>query len=150
MATKIYIAGKITGDPNYKAKFAEAENFYKKKGYTVLTPTWMPLGMQPADYMRICFALIDTADVVAFLPDYKQSAGAEVEHAYCYYIDKNIRHYADDRSKAQCAAKITAELLSPVSAPLMPDPAEEIKKALEKELEKELHKGLYPNFLREG
>lgn len=32
MATKIYIAGKITGDPDYKAKFEEAENFYKKKG----------------------------------------------------------------------------------------------------------------------
>ena len=31
MATKIYIAGKITGDPDYKAKFEEAENFYKKK-----------------------------------------------------------------------------------------------------------------------
>ena len=31
MATKIYIAGKITGDPNYKAKFEEAENFYKKR-----------------------------------------------------------------------------------------------------------------------
>lgn len=146
MATKIYIAGKITGDPNYKAKFAEAENFYKKRGYTVLTPTWMPQGMQPADYMRICFAMIDTADVVAFLPGYNQSAGAEVEHSYCCYIDKNIRHYADDISKSQCAAEITAELLSPVSAPLMPDPAEEIKKALEKEI----HKGLYPNFLREG
>lgn len=31
MATKIYIAGKITGDPDYKAKFEEAENFYKKR-----------------------------------------------------------------------------------------------------------------------
>ena len=107
MATKIYIAGKITGDPNYKAKFEEAENFYKKKGYTVLTPTWMPLGMQPADYMRICFAMIDTADVVAFLPGFTQSAGAEVEHAYCCYIDKNIRRYEDDRNKAICAAKIS-------------------------------------------
>ena len=91
MATKIYIAGKITGDPNYKAKFAEAENFYKKKGYTVLTPTWMPLGMQPADYMRICFAMIDTADVVAFLPDYETSPGAQLELQYCFYIDKEVK-----------------------------------------------------------
>lgn len=150
MATKIYIAGKITGDPDYKAKFEEAENFYKKKGYTVLTPTWMPIGMQPADYMRICFAMIDTADVVALLPDFKQSAGAEVEHAYCRYIDKNIRHYEDDRNKAQCDAKISADLLTPMAAPVMlepvmPKPAEEIKKAIEKDL----HKGLYPDFLGE-
>lgn len=32
MKTKLYIAGKITGDPDYKAKFTEAENFYKKRG----------------------------------------------------------------------------------------------------------------------
>lgn len=147
MTTKIYIAGKITGDPNYRAKFEEAENFYKKKGYTVLTPTWMPTGMQPADYMRICFAMIDTADVVAFLPDFKRSAGARVEHTYCCYIDKNIRLYEDDMGgKAQCAAKISTDLLMPMAAPVMLDPAEEIKKAIEKEL----CKGLYPNFLREG
>jgi hypothetical protein len=90
MATKIYIAGKITGDPNYKAKFAEAENFYKKKGYTVLTPTWMPQGMRPADYMRICFAMIDTADVVAFLPGFRQSAGASLELSYCFYTEKAV------------------------------------------------------------
>ena len=38
MATKIYIAGKITGDPNYKAKFEAAAEEYKKKGYIVLNP----------------------------------------------------------------------------------------------------------------
>ena len=52
----------------YKAKFEEAENFYKKKGYIVLNPAVLPSGMQPADYMRICFAMIDTADAVSFLP----------------------------------------------------------------------------------
>lgn len=92
--------------------------------------------MQPADYMRICFAMIDTADVVAFLPDFKQSAGAEVEHTYCRYIDKNIRHYEDDRNKAQRAAKISADLLTSKAAPVMPDPVEEIKKAIEEELQR--------------
>ena len=146
MKPKIYIAGKITGDPEYKAKFEAAAEAYKKKGYTVLNPAVLPAGLLPADYMKICFAMIDTADEVAFLPDFKQSAGAEVEHAYCCYIDKNIRHYEDDKSKAQCAAKISTDLLMPMAAPVMPDPAEEIKKAIEKEL----HKGLYPNFLREA
>lgn len=90
MKPKIYIAGKIAGDPDYKAKFDTAEQEYKKKGYTVLNPSWMPQGMQPADYMRICFAMIDTADVVAFLPGYRQSAGAQVELQYCFYIDKAV------------------------------------------------------------
>ena len=88
MSVKIYIAGKITGDPNYKAKFEAAAEEYKKKGYLVLNPSWMPKGMQPADYMRICFAMIDTADVVAFLPGYRTSPGAQLELQYCFYTDK--------------------------------------------------------------
>ena len=142
---RVYVAGKITGDANYREKFARAEQALTAMGHCVLNPANLPSGMEQGDYMRICFAMIDTANVVAFLPDFKQSAGAEVEHAYCRYIDKNIRHYEDDRNKEQCAAKISADLLMPMAAPAMPDPVEEIKKAVEKEL----HKGLYPDFLRE-
>ena len=91
MATKIYIAGKITGDPDYKAKFEAAAEAYTKKGYTVLYPSWMPAGMRPADYMRICFAMIDTADVVAFLPGYETSPGPQLELQYCLYTDKGVR-----------------------------------------------------------
>lgn len=34
--------------------------------------------------------MIDTADVVAFLPGYRHSAGAQVELQYCFYIDKAV------------------------------------------------------------
>ena len=100
MQPKLYIAGKITGDPDYREKFADAENFYTARGYTVLTPAALPEGMRPADYMRICFAMIDTADAVAFLPGFRQSAGAGVEYAYCCYIDKNIRRFEDDKARS--------------------------------------------------
>lgn len=96
MKTKIYLAGKITGDPNYKAKFEAAAEEYKKRGYTVLCPSWMPAGMQPADYMRICFAMIDTADVVAFLPGYETSPGAQLELQYCLYTDKFLIYIGED------------------------------------------------------
>lgn len=96
MKPKIFISGKITGDPDYKAKFEAAAQFYKKKGYTVLIPSVLPGGMLAADYMRICFAMIDTCDAVAFLPDFRQSAGAQLEYDYCLYTDKNIHHYAEE------------------------------------------------------
>lgn len=115
MATKIYIAGKITGDPDYKAKFEEAENFYKKKDFTVLTPTCLPIGMQPSDYMRICFARLVQQMLLLSCQTLSRVRGAEVEHAYCRYIDKNIRHYEDDRNKAQRAAKISADLLTSIA-----------------------------------
>lgn len=89
MKPKLYIAGKITGDPDYKAKFEAAAEEYKKNGYIVLCPSWMPQGLQPADYMRMCFAMIDTADVVAFLPGFSKSPGARLEAEYCFYTDKN-------------------------------------------------------------
>lgn len=85
---KIYIAGKITGDPRYKEKFKEVEQALTNKGIIALTPAVLPEGMEPGDYMRICFAMIDAADKVWFLQDYIDSKGAQLELAYCEYINK--------------------------------------------------------------
>ena len=46
--------------------------------------------MNIADYMRICMAMINTADVISFLPDYKNSKGAIIERLYAEYIGKEI------------------------------------------------------------
>lgn len=72
---KIYIAGKITGDPDYKAKFNRVRELIEAEGFTVLHSTGLPLGLSPADYMRVCFAMMDSADVVVFLPDWRESRG---------------------------------------------------------------------------
>lgn len=90
---KIYIAGKITGDRNYRRKFAEVASQYRDKGNIILNPAVLPLGMSAADYMRICLAMIDTADMVVFLPDWLNSRGASVELEYCNYICKPIKVY---------------------------------------------------------
>ena len=93
---KLYIAGRITGDPDYKEKFARAQEFYESRGYTVLNPTVLPSGLLPGEYMRICFAMIDVADAVSFLPGYERSPGANLELSYCCYTDKNIYHFDSD------------------------------------------------------
>lgn len=88
---KVYIAGRITGDENYKAKFEAAERYIKRMhDDIVLNPAILPAGMKPADYMRICFAMLDTADIVVFLPDFKESKGAMLEHTWCKYTGKPI------------------------------------------------------------
>lgn len=61
----------------------------------MLNPAMLPEGMLPSDYMRICLSMIDTADVVAFLPGYETSPGAQLELQYCRYTDKNVRLPAD-------------------------------------------------------
>ena len=85
---KAYIAGKITGDANYQHKFAIGQQALEYEGYTVLNPADLPEGMRPADYMKIGFAMIDVADVVAFLPDWYESRGAGLEYEYCEYVGK--------------------------------------------------------------
>lgn len=68
---KIYIAGKITNDGNYKEKFARAEKTIKERvpDVSVLNPAALPERMTRADYMRICFAMIESCDNVFYLPD---------------------------------------------------------------------------------
>ena len=107
MALKIYIAGKITGDPEYKKKFhftrlnikkalrilsGNKELFDFEVNYradpVVFNPAELPERMAPADYMRICFAMIDSVDFVVFLPETPESPGAQLELAYCRYIGK--------------------------------------------------------------
>lgn len=84
----IYIAGKITGNPDYKREFNQMENRLQVAGYTVLNPAHLPEGLSPAQYMRICFAMIDDADAVLLLPNWQRSPGARLEADYCLYTDK--------------------------------------------------------------
>ena len=85
---KAYLAGKIAGDNQYVQKFADGESKLQSEGFVVLNPATLPGGMTAADYMRVCFAMIDCADVVAFMPDWSNSRGAQLENAYCQYIGK--------------------------------------------------------------
>lgn len=75
--TKIYIAGKITGDEGYREKFRRAAETVSGMGCIPLNPAEQPEGMTAQDYMRVCF-----------LPDWRGSPGAMLEKAYCEYIKK--------------------------------------------------------------
>lgn len=93
----LYLAGKITGDPEYRAKFQRAAEVMNRHFVidAILNPAELPEGMQPADYMRICLAMLDVADAAAFLPDWQESEGAKVEYAYCRYAKKEIYYISE-------------------------------------------------------
>mgnify|MGYP002515514060 CR=1 FL=1 len=87
---KIYIAGRINGNPDYKAEFKETKAVLQEAGHTVLNPAELPEGMKPADYMRICFAMLESADVVLFQRGWEVSKGAKLEYDYARYIGKDV------------------------------------------------------------
>ena len=97
---KIYIAGKINGDNNYKAKFKKAFDYCSQEGMNqVLNPAELPAGFSPEDYMKICFAMIDVCDTIYFLNDWKESKGATLEHTYAEYIGKRIEYQEGKRNE---------------------------------------------------
>lgn len=87
---KIYIAGRTTGNPHYKAQFKATQTMLQEAGHTVLNPAELPEGIKPADYMRICFAMLETADVVFFQRGWEVSKGAKLEYDYARYIGKDV------------------------------------------------------------
>lgn len=88
----VYISGKITGDDNYKVKFAEAENILAKKGFNVINPC--KVGeyefLSYEQFLHIDYALIDCCDGIYMLRDWKDSNGARLEFNYAKCKGKEI------------------------------------------------------------
>jgi len=88
---KAYIAGRITGDPEYRAKFAKAEGYLKSQGYAVMSPAIMPDGFDYDDYMQICRAMLMVCHAAFFLPDWLDSPGAKREFEWARDSGKDIK-----------------------------------------------------------
>ena len=87
---KVYIAGKITNNPDFKKQFADAELKVWNDGHIPINPAELPAGMNPADYMSICLPMLMTADEVRLLPNWQDSKGALIENALARYIGKKV------------------------------------------------------------
>lgn len=86
----VYLAGKITGDPAYREKFMAAAIKLEREGHIVLSPAVLPVGLKAADYMRITGAMLEAADSVYMLKNWKDSEGAQIEYALAVYTGKRV------------------------------------------------------------
>ena len=94
-----YISGAITHDPNYIQKFADAEMVLKHIGYVVLNPTILPLGLTYEEYMAIDLRMVEAADTLVMLPDWRWSPGAAREHDHASKLLKRIIPYLGVNTK---------------------------------------------------
>ena len=89
---KVYVAGKISGNENYKEEFLKAETDLKELGLSVLNPSVLPDGFEQVEYLHICAAMIDVCDTVYFLPTWADSKGSNYEMGYAKGKGKGIKY----------------------------------------------------------
>lgn len=80
---KIYLAGKVTGDPCYKMKFEAGVKHLEHLGWKredIVNPAQeVPYGTPWLKAMWRCLGLMRRCGWVAMLPDWKESSGARIE-----------------------------------------------------------------------
>lgn len=77
---KVYISGKITGDADYKKKFANAEEMARAVGFEVFNPARVPDEGKPWEwYMKRDIKELMDCDAILLLKDWEESKGARLE-----------------------------------------------------------------------
>lgn len=95
---RFYIAGKITGDSDYKAKFNEAEKQIMYKGHSVMNPAWLKSypDFSWDDYMFITRAMQMRCNAVYFLSNWSDSRGAMEEFQRAKQLGQPVYFCLDD------------------------------------------------------
>lgn len=90
---KIYVAGPMTGLPNFnRPAFHAYAAQIEASGHIALNPAIFPLGLTHAQYMELCRPMVAIADELHFLPGWVNSKGALMEHQWATCSGKRI-HY---------------------------------------------------------
>ena len=86
---KVYLAGKVTGLnlAELSHKFGAQEVKLMRMGFEVVNPlNIVPTKTDWHNAMRICIAALVACDEAYFMPCYKESKGALIEHNLCHQL----------------------------------------------------------------
>lgn len=88
MKKKIYLAGPMSGRPNFgRDAFWHINSFFMDKTYNqlpdiaVINPAHLPIGLEVGEYMEICLPMVKVANCLFMLPGWEDSKGANAEMA---------------------------------------------------------------------
>lgn len=93
---KIYISGAITNNPNYKEDFERAEDYLQREypKAEIINPalvnSFLPKSTTHEEYMKMSFLMLDMADSILMMKNWKTSCGASQEYGYALGKDKII------------------------------------------------------------
>jgi len=86
---KIYIAGSITNNPDYKLQFAIAEMELQKQGNAVVNPV-KNIGFEYKDYIDMGICELMHCEAIYLLKGYENSKGALLEKHYAETVGMKI------------------------------------------------------------
>lgn len=88
---RIYIAGAITGNPNYKEQFEAAEKMLKEKccAYEIVNPI-RNQGNSYKEYIDKGLGGLMSCDVLYLLEGWAESKGARLEYLYAKTVGMGI------------------------------------------------------------
>jgi hypothetical protein len=88
---KIYVSGKITGEPNHKEKFELASFFLLLRGFEPVNPVEFCSDLSDRNWsncMQKCLRVLLDCDGIFLLRDWDYSRGATVEKQFAEIIKK--------------------------------------------------------------
>lgn len=88
---KIYIAGSITNNPNYRQQFLSAETELLKQGHAVINPI-KNLGFEYKEYIDMGLCELMRCEAIYLLKGWQESAGANLEYTYAETVGMKIMY----------------------------------------------------------
>lgn len=97
---KVYIAGAITDNPNYREQFKEAEERLVAAGHAVINPCKNE-GFTYREYINMGLCELMHCDAIYLLKGYETSTGATLEHDYARTVGLEIMQEPDQIVRAE-------------------------------------------------